>query len=87
MFIKNTIIFHCKTVQTLPKLRFLVWKYENIPSGNPDSAVVCRRTGSLIQDLLKGLCGELAFLPRYALAQTLRTHLNLKLGPLKTSRS
>jgi hypothetical protein len=27
MAIKYTIIFHCKTLQNLPKLGFLVWKY------------------------------------------------------------
>jgi hypothetical protein len=32
MAIKYTNIFHCKTLQNLPKLVFLVWKK---PSGNP----------------------------------------------------
>jgi hypothetical protein len=37
MVIKYTNIFHCKTLQNLPKLRFL---FENKPSGNPGEIYV-----------------------------------------------
>jgi hypothetical protein len=43
MAIKYANICHCKTLQNLPKLGFLVWKIfnENMPSGNTVYLVLC----------------------------------------------
>jgi hypothetical protein len=52
-YTKMSIIFHCKAIQSLPKLRF--WS-ENRPSGNPGirlTTILKHRLGQLRVDFLK----------------------------------